>query len=110
MNRFPVSPKPQRTVDGIVFDSKREAVRYGELKLLVRAGEIGALEIQPSYKVAIGGQHFCTYTADFRYVTNRGELVIEETKSTGTQKDAAYRLRKKAAELAYGFKVTEIVA
>ena len=36
-------------IDGITFDSKREAIRYQELKLLERAGEIKDLELQPKY-------------------------------------------------------------
>jgi hypothetical protein len=35
-----------------------------------------------------------------------GKVIIEEVKSTGTMKDAAYRLRKKAAELYHGIEVT----
>ncbi|MDD3747626.1 MAG: DUF1064 domain-containing protein, partial [Anaerostipes sp.] len=34
-------------IDGITFDSKREAKRYQELKLLEQAGEISYLELQP---------------------------------------------------------------
>ena len=108
-SRFPVAPRSERTVDGVVFDSKREAKRYAELKLLQRAGAISALEVQPSFEVRICGHLFCRYTADFGYVEN-GKPVVEDTKSTGTRKDAAYRLRKKAAELAHGIKITEILA
>jgi len=36
-------------VDGITFDSKREAARWQELKLLERAGEITELERQVEY-------------------------------------------------------------
>ena len=105
--RFQVAPVEQRTMDGIVFASKREMKRYAELKLLERAGDIHRLDLQPEYEVFIDGRHFCTYTADFRYITTDLEIVVEDVKSTGTAKDAAYRLRKKAAELYYGMKVTE---
>jgi hypothetical protein len=107
-NRFAVAPKADRTMDGIVFDSKKEATRYAELKLLQRAGKIESVEIQPSWKVEINGKHFCRFTADFAY-RDGFSLVIEDVKSTGTAKDAAYRLRKKAAELAYGIHVTEVI-
>lgn len=36
-------------VDGRLFDSKREAARWQELKLLERAGEITELERQVEY-------------------------------------------------------------
>lgn len=96
------------TVDGITFDSKREAKRYGELKLLQRAGEIGELQAHPGFPVSINDRHFCLYTADFQYRDLKtGSLVVEDVKSSGTRKDTAYRLRKKAAELYYGIIITE---
>ena len=107
-NRFKVSPVEGRTLGGIVFASKKEMKRYAELRLLERAGEVQDLELQPEFRVSINGEHYCTYTADFAY-TEKGERVIEELKSTGTAKDAAYRLRKKAAELFYGIKVKVII-
>jgi len=107
-NRFSVSPVVERTLDLIVFASKKEMKRYAELKLWVRAKEIQDLELQPEFKVEINNQHYCTYTADFAYTQN-GERIIEELKSTGTAKDAAYRLRKKAAELFHGIKVKVII-
>lgn len=105
-NRFPVVPVERRTVDGIVFASGREAKRYAELKLLERAGEISRLELQPAFPVLIKGQTFCTYTADFSYF-ERGYWIVEDVKSSGTAKDAAYRLRKKAAVLFHSITVRE---
>ena len=107
-NRFKVSPVEERTLGGVVFASKKEMKRYAELQLLQRAGEVQDLELQPEFRVSINGEHYCTYTADFAY-TEHGQRVIEELKSTGTAKDAAYRLRKKAAELFYGIKVKVII-
>lgn len=107
-NRFAVSPIDERTLDGITFASKKEMKRYAELKLWVRAKEISDLELQPEFRVSINDQHYCTYTADFAY-TLKGERIIEELKSTGTAKDAAYRLRKKAAELFHGIKIKVII-
>lgn len=108
--RFPVSEKSARTTAGIVFDSKGEAARYTQLKLLERAGLVSDVQVQPSWDVMIEGQKFCTYTADFAYLCKeRGRPVIEDVKTSGTQKDAAYRLRKRAAELAFGIKVDEVL-
>lgn len=107
-NKFRVSAVEERTLDGIVFDSKTEMMRYAELKLLVRAGEVQDLELQPEFRVSINGQHYCTYTADFAY-TEKGERVFEEIKSKGTAADPAYRLRKKAAELFHGVKIKVII-
>jgi len=107
--RFPVAPKAERTVDGIVFASKREAARYAVLKQQERAGLISHLELQPVFKVTINGHHYCRYSADFAYFRH-GERVIEDCKSSGTAKDAAYRLRKRAAEMFYYIKVREVGA
>jgi Protein of unknown function (DUF1064) len=109
--RFAVSAKEDRTIDGETFDSKKEAARYCQLKLLQKAGLIESLDLQPAWAVEINGKHFCRYTADFSYFCKeRGRLIIEDVKSSGTAKDAAYRLRKKAAELAHGIKITEVLA
>jgi hypothetical protein len=107
--RFGVAPKDERTMDGVTFDSKREMRRYAELKQMERAGLIRNLELQPAFPVFLNGERLCTFTADARYFTAAGECVVEDTKSSGTQKDAAFRLRKRAAELFYGIKITEVV-
>jgi len=108
--KYKVAPKIERTIDGIVFDSKREAARYADLKLAEKLGNIKNLSLQPEYPVEINGKHYCTYTPDFKYTeTLTGKEIIEEVKSTGTMKDAAYRLRKKAAELFYGIEITVFI-
>lgn len=38
-------------IDGITFDSKKEARRYAELKLLLRGGEIRDLRLQVEYEL-----------------------------------------------------------
>ena len=60
-------------IDGITFDSKREAKRYTELKLLEKTGMITHLELQPEYQITINGAKICKYRADFRYFTVRQE-------------------------------------
>ncbi|MDR3464184.1 MAG: DUF1064 domain-containing protein [Beijerinckiaceae bacterium] len=107
--RFAVADKYARTIDGIVFDSEKEAVRYGELRLLERDGQISGLDLQPTFVVEINGKRLCRFKADFAYRCPQRGRVIEDVKSSGTAKDPAYRLRKKAAELAHGIKVTEII-
>lgn len=58
------------TVDGIRFDSKAEAKRYGELKLMQKAGEIYALEVHPRYPLFVGDKRLLLgyYVADFAYM------------------------------------------
>ena len=69
-------------VDGVVFDSRAEARRYQELKLLERAGEIQSLTLQPtfvlqpSFKRGKRTVRAITYSADFQYL--EGDKVIAE--------------------------------
>jgi hypothetical protein len=97
------------TVDGIVFDSAKEARRYGELKLLQRGRQISGLQVQPSFPIVINGVKVCTYKADFRYVTDtphvRGLVVIEDVKGMQTP---VYRLKKKLMLAVHGISVVEI--
>ena len=105
-SKYKVSRKEDRTVDGIIFDSKSEANRFIELKHLVNAGEIRDLVLQPEFKVEIKGVHFCKYTADFGYTdVKTGKRIIEDVKSPATAKDPAFRLRKKAAEIYHDISV-----
>lgn len=84
--------KAKKTVfDGITFDSQKEAMRYGELKLLERAGEISDLELQPKYVLQEGfrdkdgKKHIAiTYKADFKYV-EKGKEIVEDAKGFETE-------------------------
>lgn len=71
-------------VDGITFDSKKEAKRYAELKLLERAGAIRDLRRQVRYELIsafdVPGKHYrpTSYVADFVYIdckTDRKSVV-----------------------------------
>ena len=81
------------TVDGIVFDSKREAKRYQELVLLGRAHKISQLERQVVYELApavrLDGEKrmkpALRYVADFRYFDgDKGHFVVEDAKGRDT--------------------------
>lgn len=103
------------TLDGVTFASQREGARYLDLKLLLRAGEIADLELQPKFQIhtvnASGELILCgKYTADFRYTTqvNGARVtVVEDVKSKATA-TTAYRLRKKLVEAAYGINIVEV--
>jgi hypothetical protein len=95
-------------VDGIRFASRAEARRYQELKLLVRAGAISHLKIQPSYKLVVNGVKVATYRADFHYDEN-GRLVVEDVKSRPTM-TPVYRLKKKLLKALYDIDIKEVQA
>ena len=91
------------TIDGITFDSKREAARYWELKWLQKAGVISHLELQPEFDFKIGGKKLFTYRADFGYFEN-GKRVVEDVKGVRTP---VYRLKKKIVEAAFHITIKE---
>jgi hypothetical protein len=95
-------------LDGHTFDSKREADRYSELKLMERAGLISDLELQPLYRIAINGVHCFKITFDFRYQRD-GKTIVEDVKSTGTAKDPTFRVKKKVFEAQTGQKVDVVI-
>lgn len=95
-------------VDGIRFDSKAEARRYGELRLAERAGEIAALKLQPSYLLEIGKLRICTYRADFQYIdrtTNR--VIVEDVKGVRTRE---YQIKAKLMKALHGIEIREVRA
>lgn len=87
-------------VNGLKFDSQKEAKRYQELRLLELAGKIELLHCQPKFPMVINERKICTYIADFRYQLN-GELVIEDVKSAFTAKLPVFRLKQKLFEALY---------
>tara|TARA_Y100000310_G_scaffold329596_1_gene399758 strand:- start:480 stop:806 length:327 start_codon:yes stop_codon:yes gene_type:complete len=94
------------TVDGMRFDSKAEARRYGELKLLERAEVITELVVHPQYWLHADGVRKAIgyYEADFAYEKDGG-IVIEDVKGVRT---AIYKWKKRHFEAEYGLEVTEI--
>lgn len=96
-------------VDGIEFSSKKEARRYGELRLLERAGKITDLKLQPAFPLDVNGYPVCRYVADFAYVvTATGERVVEDVKSAFTRKLPAYRIKAKLFRALMGFEISEV--
>ena len=94
-------------IDGILFDSKREAGRYLELKLLEMAGHITQLQLQPEFLLKVStGKSVGKYKADFRYYdVARKSWVVEDSKGVRT---AVYRLKKKMVEEIYAIKIEEV--
>jgi hypothetical protein len=94
------------TIDGVVFDSKKEAARYQELKLLARAGKIDHLELQPVFLLTVNGQRIGKYIADFRYFDcERERTIIEDAKGMRTD---VYKLKKKLVQALYNIEITEV--
>jgi hypothetical protein len=96
----------KQEVDGLTFDSKREAGRYRELKLLASQGLITNFERQVRFPLLVNEQKVGTYVADFVYEKN-GERVVEDVKSDMTRKLPVYRLKCKLMNAIYGISILE---
>lgn len=103
-------------VNGIVFDSKKEAIRYQQLKSLEKINAISDLQRQvkytliPSQKDESGKviEQKCSYIADFVYKQN-GQIVVEDVK--GYRKGGAYAvfaIKRKLMLQNYGIRVKEV--
>lgn len=93
------------TSNGIKFDSRKEAKRYNELKLMERCGLIKDLELQKSYELQpTFKKHNKTYRAikyiaDFVYYDiEKEQIVVEDTKGFRTE---VYKIKKKLFEYKY---------
>ena len=124
------------TVDGIKFDSLKEARRYKELLLLHRAGVIQKLELQKKYvlipaqyETVATGEYYkvgdkkgqpktkqvcieqsVVYIADFVYTEN-GKTVVEDVKGFRDPSSATYAkfvLKRKMMLWIHGIKIKEV--
>jgi hypothetical protein len=95
-------------VDGLRFDSRAEANRYGELKLLLLGGAITDLTIHPRWPLRVNGVVVGTYVGDFAYSdVASGRFIIEDVKVART---AVYLLKRKLMLALHGLVITEIAA
>ena len=95
-------------VDGILFDSAKEASRYCELKLLEKAGAIENLECQSKFLLIEKNTKYAavTYLADFTYWDPElQETVVEDTKG---MKTPLYVIKKKLMYAVHGIEIREL--
>ena len=116
--------KAQKTViDGIIFDSKKEAKRYEILKDMLDGGQISNLRRQvvyelipvqkePDTKGPRGGlkkgkvlERACYYVADFVYNDLEGNTIVEDTKGFRTE---AYIIKRKLMLYIHGIRIREV--
>ena len=111
------------TIGNETFDSSKEYRRFCELKLLVRAKKIFDLQRQVKYvliptqrepdTIGVRGgvkkgriiEQECSYIADFVYVNDKGETIVEDTKGFKT-KD--YIIKRKLMLYVHGIRIQEI--
>lgn len=99
-------------VDGIKFDSKKEAAYYQKLKILEKTGKIKNLTLQKEFllqeKFKLNGKtrREINYRADFSYIsTDDDKLHIVDVKGYRTD---VYKLKKKLFEYKYGIEIEEV--
>ena len=118
--KTPKKPRKYRNtktvLDGITFDSKREAARYQELKALAARGVIEDFRHQAPFVLAPGvrfsnekrAKPALRYVADFAYKLD-GRLVVEDVKSKVTAGAAAYRIKRHLMLSVHGIEVKEVM-
>ena len=85
-------------VDGITFDSKKEADFYCELKMLRMGGVVKDFECQHKFVLQEGFRHHgkaeraVTYTADFVIEYSDGHIEVVDVKGMRTD---VYKLKRK---------------
>ena len=96
----------EQIVDGIKFQSRREATRYAELMLLQRSGLIQNLRLQVPFELIPKqqGERAVKYIADFVYDEN-GETIVEDVKGVRTD---VYKIKKKLMLKVHGIRVKEV--
>lgn len=99
------------TMDGKIFDSKKEARRYVILKDMERHGEIRDLQTQVRFQLIPSQrengkciEREVSYKADFVYWQN-GKMIVEDTKGVRTPE---YVIKRKLMLWVHGIKVKEI--
>ena len=92
------------TVDGIVFDSKREALHWQLLRLRESSGKITQLKRQVRYDLHVCGIKVCAYIADFVYFDG-DQWIVADSKG---MKTPMYNLKKKMLAAEYGLKIVEM--
>ncbi len=102
-------PKPSKYrskktwVDGICFDSKKEAAYYTSLQLLMKIGEIKGFCRQPEFVLTEGNEkdRAITYKADFIVFHNDGRTEIIDVKGYESEqwKRTAKQFRLKYPDL-----------
>lgn len=96
-------------LDGVSYDSAKEANRAAELKLVASAGQIRDLRTQVPFDLFVDKQKICTYIADFVYFDlATSQRVVEDVKSDHTRKLPVYRIKKKLMKACLGIEIVEV--
>ena len=103
-------------MEGITFDSKKEAARFIKLRTMERDGMIKKLEWQVKFELIpsqrIGGkvvERACAYVADFVYEDMDGTKHVEDVKGyRGGVAYSVFTIKRKLMLYVHGIMVEEI--
>jgi len=90
-------------VNGISFDSRKEAAWYAKYDLLQRAG-ILTFEMQVKYDLIVNGIKIGFYKADFVLKYPDGKIEVVDIKGVKT---STYALKKRMIKAIYGIEIIE---
>ena len=93
--------------NGKNFDSQKERDRYITLRYLEGMQEITELNCQVTFRLESNDEKICDYVADFTYKKN-GELIIEDVKSSATNRLRPYLMKKKMMLAQYKIEIKEV--
>lgn len=95
-------------LDGYTFDSKAEARRYQDLRLMERNGDISGLDVHPKFILQPAFTYLgkrirqITYTADFKYIENvtkiNQQIVVEDVKGGKATMTQLFNVKWKMAQ------------
>lgn len=114
-HKYAVSPRDERTVDGLTFASKREMRAFLALQMAEKAGAIRDLKMQVTFKwdtvYRANGQEYIQsppfyYKADFTYTdVATGEFCVIDAKGCKTPE---YRRKRKIMRALFGIEIMEM--
>ena len=99
-NKYNVGPAANRTRDGIVFDSVKEANYYSQLAVLRQAGDVILFLRQTPFHLPGNTRYVC----DFVVFWASGEVEFVDVKGVKTP---MYKTKKRMVEDLYGIEITE---
>lgn len=98
------SKKAPCSVCQATHDSLKERQRCWELAQWEKRGRISCVQRQVRFRLTVKGQYICAYVADFVYLNERGETVVEDTKGYRTP---LYKLKAKLMRACLGIDIRE---
>lgn len=92
-------------VDGILFQSKKEAKYYGQCKMRKIAGNILKFEMQKTYDLVVNGVLICQYRADFILWNFDGTKTVIDVKSKATEELPVFKIKKALMLAIHGIEI-----